>query len=205
MGANVALPYESKDQKIQDMNALGQSQGQISGDINRDLKNNVKAKRDGTFLRSKELMCRDYDESNLPWPIKPVVKLDYCWRVTFVMWKHSFVLALPLTMGHFIWVRTPHVWSYTMKTLPKLLLSLNFLVCVLIINTLNISFSLMFEPYCDRQSSIYNPRVRNSQALRSLIRSTNETHKKTLQGKSNQALSSDEILGQSRSRSDQKK
>ena len=65
----------------------------------------LKAKRDGSIVRSKAEMVKDYDESYIPWPIKPFIKLDYCSRVTFVMFKHSFVLAAPLTMCHFIWQR----------------------------------------------------------------------------------------------------
>ena len=65
----------------------------------------MKAKRDGSLIRTKAEMCKDYDESSIPWPIKPFIKLDYCARVTFVMWKHSFILAAPLTMCHFIWQR----------------------------------------------------------------------------------------------------
>ena len=159
------------------------------------MKKLVKAKRDGTFLRSKEEIAKDYDESMLPWPIAPVVKLDYCWRVTYVMWKHSFILAGPLTMCHFIWQRQPHVWNYTLKTIPKLLLTLNYLVAVCLINTVNITFSLVFEDYCKRNSPIYNPHVRNSTALRKIIRDTNDEHRNTLTGKSHKALTPDEILG----------
>ena len=134
----------------------------------------LRPKRDGTYIRSKEEIARDYDESSLPWPIAPIVKLDYCWRVTYVMWKHSFILAAPLTMCHFIWTRTPHVWNYSFKTLPKLLLTLNYLVAVALINTVNVTYSLAFEDYCKRHSEIYNAKVRNSKALRSLIKQTNE-------------------------------
>ena len=195
MGANVAQPYESKGSQIAN---LEQNNGPLSEGVSGDYKKdfaNMKAKRDGSFLRSKAEICRDYDESVLPWPIKPVVKLDYCWRVTYVMWKHSFILAAPLTMCHFIWQRQPHVWKYTLKTMPKLLLTLNYLVCVCLVNTVNIGYSVMFEDYCNRESQVYNPKVRNSTALRHLIKSTNDEHRTTLIGKSNQALSPDEIIG----------
>ena len=196
MGANVAQPYESKGKQIQDIDAQN---GEAPIDDSKDyLKgfNDLKAKRDGSFLRSKAEICRDYDESILPWPIKPVVKLDYCWRVTYVMWKHSFILAAPITMCHFIWQRQPHVWKYSLSTMPKLLLTLNYLVCVCLINTVNIGFSVMNEDYCNRQSTIYNPKVRNSLALRTIIKETNDAHKKTLIGKTNQALSPNEIIGE---------
>ena len=89
----------------------------------------------------------------------------------------------------------PQVWNYTFKTLPKLLLCINYLVCVCMINTVNISFSLAFEDYCKRDSHIYNPKVRNSQALRQLIKKTNDEHRNTLMGMSHKTLSPDEILG----------
>ena len=115
-------------------------------DINRDL-DSLKTKRDGTKLRMKEDMLRDYDSSNIPWPIKPFVTLDYCWRVTYLMWKHSFILAGPLTMIHFIWTKTPHVWQYKLRTLPKLEIVINYFACVLIINSVNMTYSALFEDY----------------------------------------------------------
>ena len=39
-----------------------------------------RTKRDGTILRSKEQIMESYDNSILPWPLKPIWKLDYCWR-----------------------------------------------------------------------------------------------------------------------------
>ena len=76
-----------------------------SSAFNKELTKMKRAKRDGSFIRSKEEIAADYDASVLPWPIAPIIKLDYCWRVTYVMWKHSFILAFPLTMCHFIWQR----------------------------------------------------------------------------------------------------
>ena len=54
------------------------------------------------------------------------------------------------------------MWSYTFKTLPKLLLTINYFFCVCIINSVNITISLAFEDYCKRDSQIYNTKVRNS-------------------------------------------
>ena len=128
--------------------SVGQGEGKEPADLNKLMR----SKRDGSIMRTKEQIVRDYDESWLPWPIKPIVKLDYCWRVTYVMWKHSFYLAMPLTMCHFIWQRQPQVWNYTWRTLPKLLLTLNYLVAVCCVNTVNITISLAFEDYCKRDS-----------------------------------------------------
>ena len=95
----------------------------------------------------KSTIAKDYDESSIPWPIKPVVKLDYCWRMTYLMWKHSFFLAAPLTMCHFIWVNTPHVWNYNLKTLPKLTIAINYGACILLINSVNLIYSVLLEDY----------------------------------------------------------
>ena len=191
MGGSTSKPYESKEKQIQQ---LTQNVSLTDSGKEKELSKLIKAKRDGTFIRSKEEIGKNYDESLLPWPIAPIVKLDYCWRVTYTMWKHSFILAFPLTMCHFIWQRQPQVWTYTLKTLPKLLLTLNYLVAVCLINTVNITFSLMFEDYCNRYSLIYNPKVRNSHALRKIIRETNEENRNTLAGKSHKALTPEEIL-----------
>ena len=102
MGANAARPYESREQKIQEMSMAKVGQGEAQGK-EPDFKKLLRAKRDGSFIRSKEEIVHDYDNSWLPWPIRPIVKLDYCWRVTYVMWKHSFYLAAPITLCHFIW------------------------------------------------------------------------------------------------------
>ena len=109
--------------------------------------NKFTRKRDGSTIRRKEKIVQDYDESSIPWPIKPIVKLDYCWRMTYLMWQHSFVLATPLTLIHFIWSKNPHVWSYKLKTLPKLEIGINYLACVLLINAVNAAYSVCLEDY----------------------------------------------------------
>lgn len=104
-------------------------------------------KRDGTVLASKDEICRAYDESWLPWPLRPVVRLDYCWRLTYMMWKHSFMFAVPVTGIHFIYTNMPGVWQLTLKTFPKLRFTMNYLACVLIINSVNLCYSLAMEDY----------------------------------------------------------
>ena len=116
------------------------------------------------------MICKSYDESWLPWPIAPFYELDYCWRLTYTMWKHSLYLSLPLTFVHFIYTQMPHCWSYTRKTFPKLLFGINYCACVLLLNTINLGYSLAFEDYCNRHSSIYNTQARNSKELLALIK-----------------------------------
>jgi hypothetical protein len=115
-----------------------------------------KSKRDGTVLNSKAQICLNYDESSLPWPLRPILRLDYCWRLTYTMWKHSFYLAVPLTGVHYVYYNMPQCWSLTRKTFPKLLITINYVACVLLINSVNVCYSLVFEDYCDRNSLIYN-------------------------------------------------
>ena len=116
------------------------------GDVSHALQG-MKVKRDGTQLRMKEVMLQDYDQSLLPWPITPFVKLDYCWRITYLMFKHSFVLAVPMTMVHFIWTRMPNVWQYTLRTLPYRELGMNYCKAVVLINSINCIYSALFEDY----------------------------------------------------------
>ena len=124
--------YASKEQLIQ------------SAFLNPDAK---KSKRDGTVLNNKAQICQNYDESNLPWPLRPIIKLDYCWRLTYTMWKHSFFLAIPLTGIHFIYSNMPAVWTMSRKQVPKLLITINFVACILLINSTNLCYSLFFEDY----------------------------------------------------------
>ena len=106
-----------------------------------------RTKRDGTILRSKEQIMESYDKSILPWPLKPIWKLDYCWRVNYMMYKHSCVLAFPIAGIHFIWVNQPAIWKMNFKTFPKLLFAINYTACVLLMTAGNLFFSVMFEPY----------------------------------------------------------
>jgi hypothetical protein len=82
----------------------------------------------------------------LPWPLKPIVKLDYCWRLNYMMFKHSLVLAVPMTAIHFVW-QNPDCWKLTRKTFPKLLVAINYMFCVILINAVNSGYSVMFEDY----------------------------------------------------------
>ena len=75
-------------------------------------------------------------------------------------------------------------------------MGVTYVATVLLINAVNTTYSLAFEDYCKRSSSIYDTRQRNAAVLRSLIKDTNAQHKKTVQGKANTSLSDDEILNE---------
>lgn len=90
---------------------------------------------------------KNYDESMLPWPLKPLIKLDYCWRVNYAMFKHSWVVGLPVTSLYFIYTEMPGVWKLTRKTFPKLKFVCDYLLCVALLNSINISFSLVFDDF----------------------------------------------------------
>ena len=92
-------------------------------------------------------MIADYDESFLPWPVKPLIKLDYCWRLNYLMFKHSIVLAVPMTMVYTIFMNIPRIWKMTFKTFPKLLTAINYCACVILMTSGNLFFSLLTEDY----------------------------------------------------------
>ena len=51
-----------------------------------------------------------------------------------------------------------------------------------LINAVNISYSLLLEDYCKRNSKIYDIKARNAKVLRGLIAKTNQNEKKTMSG-----------------------
>ena len=130
--------YQSKEAHIQDL---------IKSKDADEALDKISARRDGTLLPTKKRMCEKYDQSQLPWPLNPLYNLDYCYRLNLLMFKHSFYTAVPLTMVHFIYTQMPDVWKYTRKTFPKLLLCINYVACILVLNAVNVTYSLMFEPY----------------------------------------------------------
>ena len=115
-----------------------------------------KVKRDGAILRSKSEICKDYDESNIPYPIKNLIKLDYCWKLNYTLWVHSFYMGVPLTGTYFIYTRMPDCWKYTRKTFPYKGLALTYVAYVTACCAFNTATSLMFEDYCKRNSKIYD-------------------------------------------------
>ena len=102
----------------------------------------------------------------MPSPLKSLTKLDYCWKLNYTLWKHSFVLGVPSTMVVFIWRNMPQCWSYTRKTFPFKVLALNYLQILLAVNAVNSAYSLAFEPYCRRDSDIYDINDRSLNKLR---------------------------------------
>ena len=153
-----------------------------------------KVKRDGSILRSKDEICKDYDTSSMPYPIKNLVKLDYCWKLNATLWWHSMYVAVPVAGSYFVFTRMPACWSYTRKTFPLKALALTYIGSVVALNAVNTTYSLIAEDYCKRNSKIYDTKQRNAYVLRDLIRDTNTTHKKTLSGKANTSLSEEEII-----------
>ena len=97
--------------------------------------------------------------------------------MTVLMWKHSLVMGVPFTLIHFIYKNMPQCWKLTPKTMPYQQIGLNYITCVLILNTLNMAYSVVFEDYCDVKSSIYDPKLRGSKTLKSLIKDTNQQHR----------------------------
>ena len=150
-----------------------------------------RSKRDGTGLRSKREIIEDYDQSNLPYPLKPLWKLDYCYRLTYTMYKHSFVLSLPLTMVYYIWNNSPQCWAHSLKSFPYLKVLQVYLTCMFVLNAGNAVWSVATEDYwyffriiyyfSNRASPIYDLR-RNAYSVRQLIQNENLKHSTTIDG-----------------------
>ena len=132
MGASSSNFYVSKEQAIKEKQASSLLK---------------KTKRDGSKLRSKAVMIKDYDESSMPWPLKPILHLDYCWRITYTMSYHSLAFAFPLTMSHYIWTNYNTVWKHSIKSFPYRVFLTNYVACTLMIITLNTSWSLLMDDY----------------------------------------------------------
>eukprot|EP00347_Sterkiella_histriomuscorum_P023954 403332811 len=187
--------YRRSEQPIKTLvsDSYKSKQDQILQAIQTSTVDQKKVKRDGTVLRSKQEIIDNYDNSSLPEPVRSLVTLDYCWRLNYTMFRHSFIIAFPLTLTYHIWTNQPKVWSYSLRTIPYLKIGFQFATCVLLINALNVTWSMMFEEYCDRKSQIYDQK-RGSFVLRNLIKETNDNHTKTLDGKSHKTLTEEEIL-----------
>lgn len=50
------------------------------------------------------------------------------------------------------------------------------------------------DHFSNRHSSIYNPKIRNSDEIKRLIRTTNEQARGTVENKKNTTISADEIM-----------
>ena len=136
MGGGQSTQYQSKESKIFD-----KIQAQAES------KTSKKTKRDGTVLRTKQEILADYDSSSLPYPLKPLLKLDYCWRLNYTMFRHAFVLAGPLSLIHFLWTQSPACWNLTLRTIPYRAIFRNYAVIVALITSINTTWSLVGEDY----------------------------------------------------------
>ena len=99
------------------------------------------------MLRTKQEILADYDSSSLPYPLKPLLKLDYCWRLNYTMFRHAFVLALPLSIVQFVWTHSPDCWNLTLRTFPYTKLFKNYALIILLVTSLNTTWSLIGEDY----------------------------------------------------------
>ena len=149
-----------------------------------------RTKRDGTVLRSKKEMTDDYDQSAVPYPLKPMLHLDYCWRLNYLMFKHSLYLSAPLSAIYFAWRRMPGCFSYTIRSFPYRAYIFNYWVVLLTLTAVNSVWALAFDDYCDRHSSVY---TRNVREVKHLMKEENARHKKTVAGQTHKALNENEL------------
>ena len=147
-------------------------------------------KKDGTVLRSKELIAEAYDKSWWPYPLRPLIELDYCWSITKMLARHSIFMAIPVTLTYTVATAANKEFLSTVKMSkwPWKRFALVYVTSVAVINCLLHSHSLLTVPYCKRTSEIYSEK-RTSKTLLKLIGQENSRHKSTASGKANEPIS----------------
>ena len=153
-------------------------------------------KSDGSVIRAKEYIIRDYDNSWLPYPLKAFYELDYCWNITKMLLKHSFIMAVPVSFAYTVVTDTNKEFLKLWITKwPWRRLCKNYILGALIVNCIIHTQSLLTVNYCQRGSDIYKEK-RSSKMLLGLIKEENNRERKTLEGQIHQELSEEEIKGQ---------
>ena len=77
----------------------------------------------------------------------------------------------------------PGVWKLRLRTFPYLKFFCDYVICIFLINSLNVTWSLLSDDYCNRNSPVYNAELRNLKVLKQIIKDTNTSHKGTMEGK----------------------
>ena len=144
MGQKQSQPYQDKGDILQRMMVL---QHQSEEEKEKNVQKEIKLKRDGNPIRSKRQMAVEYDESSVPFPVKNFVKLDYCWKITSLMFVHSLYFSVPTTLTYMILKDRNQFWKYKFRTFPYFRAIKTYLTIVLVFNSLNSIYNLTFEDY----------------------------------------------------------
>mmetsp|Transcript_7003 Transcript_7003/g.11763 ORF Transcript_7003/g.11763 Transcript_7003/m.11763 type:complete len:82 (+) Transcript_7003:293-538(+) len=79
------------------------------------------------------------------------------------------IIAFPTAIFYFMYKEGDNFWNYSVKSFPFRRFGGTLLRMTLLVNVINIGYSLAFEDYCKRNSVIYDVKKRNSAAVKKLI------------------------------------
>lgn len=115
---------------------------------------NLKRKPDGTPYKSRLEMKKEYDESVLPYPLKAIWKLDYCWNIIKSHLLNCFFFSLPLTIVY-TYSFNPKIRTEGMKSKPFIYYISAYILVYSIISSYFVIDALIFCDYCKPWSPVY--------------------------------------------------
>jgi hypothetical protein len=134
---------------------------------------NFKRKPDGTPYRSRIQMKEEYDKSVLPYPLKAIWKLDYCWNIVKSHIFNSIFFSIPFTLVY-TYAANPKVRNEGMRSKPFIYYVSAYILVYSLMSTYFVLDSLIFCEYCKPWSSVYSIDNKNEtykEILRSRIKS----------------------------------
>lgn len=115
----------------------------------------IRRNKDGSIYRNRHEILEQYKKSYLPYPIAPLLKLDYCRKMFFSHLQNSFYFAGPLSLiSLYVLHNDIRKIGYRTKSFSYIL-SHYLLVSFIIMGILTLD-CLAFSDYCKPWSQIYN-------------------------------------------------
>ncbi len=116
---------------------------------------NLKRKPDGTLYKSRVQMKEEYDRSMLPYPLKAIWRLDYCWNIVKSHIFNCFFFSIPLTVV-FSYTMNPKVRTDGMRSRPFVYYVSVYILVYSMMASYFMVDSLVFCDYCKPWSGVYN-------------------------------------------------
>ncbi len=101
----------------------------------------------GKILRSREEIKDDYDNSNIPFPIKPLVKLDPCWNLTRTVFFHSLWTSPVFVLSYAVFKQAVFTSVHTKAPWPVHKMVKSGILYIIAFNALNDLWSYMAFDY----------------------------------------------------------
>ena len=120
---------------------------------------NLKRRPDGSPYKSRIEMKKDYDRSWLPYPLKAIWKLDYCWKIVKSHLYNSLFFTVPLTLVY-TYTFNPKIRTEGMKSRPFIYYVSAYILVYSVISSYFILDALIFCDYCKPWSSVYKENSR---------------------------------------------